>query len=147
MTEPTTRSEYIAGLRALADLLEAHDDVILPYGAGADDWAKSVKMTFYCGDKAEFIAFTKAFPGKLDKQVDEGSPGYGFELHGRLHGLHLYAAVKRSQVCTRVVTGTREVTTKVPAPGAPVVPMVEITQTVEDVEWICEPLLAEAVSE
>lgn len=50
----------------------------------------------------------------------------------------------REAVCRRVVTGTREVTKTVPAPGADTV---EVTETVEDVEWVCdEPLLAGAVT-
>lgn len=56
-------------------------------------------------------------------------------------GVHVYAA--RGEVCERIVTGTREVTKEVPDPDAlAAVPKVTVTETVEDVEWKCTPLLA-----
>lgn len=58
-------------------------------------------------------------------------------------GVDLEIVADREQVCRRIVTGTREVTKMVPAPDAP---LIEVTETVEDVEWECEPLLAEAAS-
>jgi hypothetical protein len=140
MNDTATRGEYVAGLRALADMLEQHGDCPLPYGAGTENWTKSVMLTFYCHGRDEFDAFRRAFPGRLDKKVDEQSEAYGFELHGSLRGLHLYAAVDRGKVCRRVVTGTREV--EVPETAA-VEAQPARTVVVEDVEWVCEPLLAE----
>lgn len=56
-------------------------------------------------------------------------------------GLYVYAG--RGEVCERIVTGTREVTKEVPDPKALAeVPKVTVTETVEDVEWKCTPLLA-----
>lgn len=50
----------------------------------------------------------------------------------------------RDEVCERVVTGTREVTEEVPDPEAlAAVPKVVVTKTVEDVKWICRPLLGD----
>ncbi|HET6291734.1 MAG TPA: hypothetical protein VFG33_00115, partial [Kribbella sp.] len=59
--------------------------------------------------------------------------------------IEVHVGAYRDQVCERVVTGTREVTKTVPDPSV-VVPDVEVTETVEDVEWICGPLLAKAVT-
>ncbi len=45
-------------------------------------------------------------------------------------------------MCKKVVT-TETVTRTVPDPAVlATVPMVEVTQDVENVEWVCEPLLA-----
>lgn len=50
------------------------------------------------------------------------------------------AIAARESVCERVVTGTETVKKSVPDPAAP---LVEVTETVEHVEWICRPLLAD----
>ncbi len=138
ITDTDRRTAYIAGLRQLAELLETHPDIPTPYTGGA-----GTPLSIFCDDKEQIAALARAFPGRMDKRVDESSPTYGFELHGSLAGLKIVAYVHRYEVCTRVVTGTREVTTSVPDPSV-VVPMVEVTETVEDVEWKCEPLLAGA---
>lgn len=133
----TDRAGYITGLRALADLLEAHDELPLPYN--------DIHWHFLSGrdDKADLARFARLIGGALTKNTygDDSSPGGAyFELRGRVHGLTVSASAYRNQVCTRVVTGTREVTKTVPAPDAP---MVEVTETVEDVEWVCGPVLSE----
>jgi hypothetical protein len=133
----TVRAEYIAGLRVLADLLEARPEIPAPYHG------RSTELAIFTSGKDELVAAARAFPGKLDKTYDDNSSAFGFELHGRLRGLRVVIYGDRNEVCRRVVTGTREVTKTVPAPDAP---MVEVTETVEDVEWVCEPLLAEASS-
>lgn len=54
--------------------------------------------------------------------------------------VHVYAP--RAEVCERVVKGTREVVKEVPDPDAlKAVPKVTVTETVEDVEWVCKPIL------
>ncbi len=47
----------------------------------------------------------------------------------------------REEVCERVVVGARQVTETIPDPSV-TVPTVEITKTVEDVEWRCTSILA-----
>jgi hypothetical protein len=50
---------------------------------------------------------------------------------------------KRAEVCERVVVGTEEVEEEVPDPEAlAAVPRVKVTKTVEQVKWVCSPLLA-----
>jgi hypothetical protein len=87
--------------------------------------------------RAIAAAVVRGVGGKWDKR-----PGELFAFkHVLPSGLELDVTVSRPAVCERVVTGTREVVKTVPAPDAP---MVEVTEVVEDVEWVCEPLLAEA---
>lgn len=128
------RAGYIAGLRALADLLEDRDTLPLPHAE---------TFTVFC-DKATAVEWVRALPGTKNKEPNEESGhmifGKRYGMFGP-HGFHVW--VEREEVCTRVVTGTREVTKTVPAPDAPTV---EITETVEDVEWICTPLLAESLA-
>lgn len=57
--------------------------------------------------------------------------------------LRIRVLASRDEVCERVVVGTEEVTRQVPDPEAPPAPLVEITETVEHVEWRCHPLLAD----
>jgi hypothetical protein len=49
----------------------------------------------------------------------------------------------RESVCERVVTGTETTRKTVPDPAKLAdVPLVEVEETVETVEWVCKPLLA-----
>jgi hypothetical protein len=60
-----------------------------------------------------------------------------------VHGLKVKVTTYRDAVCERVVTGTREVTREVRDPDAlAAVPTTTVTETVEDVEWVCAPLTA-----
>lgn len=131
----TTRARYIEGLRDVADLLESRPDLPLPLPE---------TFSVFCEDKETAAEWVRAFPGPKDKSVngDETHMIFGrqHDVFGP-HGFNVWIA--RGQVCERVVTGTREITETVPAPDAP---MVEVTRTVEDVEWVCAPLLAEAAS-
>ena len=133
------RAGYISGLRKLADLLEQHPDLPLPYGSGNGTFP-SLRVTFYMlGDTREaFTSTALRFPGPLTKEVRAST----YAVAGQLDGLHFEVVAYRKDVCERVVTGTREVTKTIPAPGAEV-PMVEVTETIEDVEWVCGPLLAD----
>lgn len=88
--------------------------------------------------KERTAAIIRAIGGKWDKK-----PGDLYAFETVFAGVRLHITVQRDVVCERVVTGTREVTKTVPAPDAPTI---EITETVEDVEWVCAPLLAESVS-
>ena len=96
---------------------------------------------FLSGDdnKAGMAAAARALRGPWVKTGD----GTYFDLSGRVAGLSVRLCAYRDQVCTKVVTGTREVTKMVKDPAALAsVPEIEVTETVEDVEWQCSPLLA-----
>lgn len=137
-TETDARREYIAGLRALADLLEQHDELPLPWqGSGAP-------MTFHFlyggNEKDRLTAAIRAIGGKWTKDVRDGEYGDYFDATGKLRGLSIKLTAYRDAVCERVVKGTE--TVDVPAVEA----QPSRTETREIVEWVCAPLLAEAVS-
>jgi hypothetical protein len=135
-----TREEQIAGARDLIAWLEAHPEVPMPYQLSN---GYVLIMTHTVEDpKATLAAIARALPGKVDKDTYANQ----FEISGRVGGIEVKATAVRNDVCERVVTGTREVTKTVPDPAV-VVPMVEVTETVEDVEWVCGPLLGEAKSD
>lgn len=143
-TTTDTRAEYTAGLRALADLLDANPDVPLPYGAGTGD-SPADRLTFYFlsstqDPKTNLARIARLIPGKVTKESDD----YNFTIAGRLRGVHVQAVATRADVCERVVTGTRAVTHTTPAIEA--APASTITTVVEDVEWICAPILAAEVA-
>lgn len=81
-------------------------------------------------------AIARALPGPVDKSTYSGL----FQVEGKVCGITIKAIGDRDNVCTRVVTGTREVRKTIPDPMV-VVPVIEVTETVEDVEWVCGPLL------
>ena len=132
----TDRTEYIRGLRALADALDNDDTLPLPFPG-----TTSCDLSIFTKTKAEVAAFARLM-GKADKHVTD-SETYGFKLTGSIHGLCLMIHAPREAVCERVVTGTHEVTREVPdADALAAVPTSTVTETVETVEWICSPLLA-----
>lgn len=132
----TTVSE---NLRAVADLIDAHPDLPLPFvtAYGASD---EVEVKWYlhlradmAGQKAAAVQLVTMLGGKWDKSED----GDIYALDQARGGVKLHINVNRAAVCERVVTGTREV--RVPAKPASDA-RIEI---VEDVKWICSSLLAE----
>lgn len=131
------RASYVAGLRALADLLEDNEHLPLPFEGSQSN------LSFFTSNREQLQSLARLM-GRAEKDYTD-NPVYGFKLRGELFGLDVIAYGNREQVCTSVVKGVREVTREVPDPDAlAAVPTVTVTETVEDVEWICEPLLAEA---
>jgi len=137
----SAREDYIAGLRAFADLLESTPDLTLPTHGGAKPYTALQWLLFDDPDDSrdQAAAVVRAAGGHWDKEIS----GEYARYHRAIEGLHLEVAVRREAVCERIVTGTETVTRLVPAPDAP---MVEVTETVETVEWVCQPLLAERAS-
>ena len=128
------RQGTIDGLRALADALEADPDLPVPYIAGASWGVHGI-----AADKvpAEIARVSRLVPvARWDKKVDDGY----YRLNALLGALPVEVWGYRNEVCTRVVTGTRVVAEKVPTGFE------TVTKTVEDVEWVCSPLLAERAS-
>lgn len=146
-TIDTRRAGYVSGLRKLADLLEQHPELPLPYH-GSDS---TITFMFLHGPdaKARFAAAARVIlygtGGELEKHVSDGGE-YGdyFDLVGAIDGLKIELTAYRDAVCERIVTGTREVTKTVPDPAIKV-PTVEVTETVEDVRWVCRPVMASSV--
>lgn len=73
-------------------------------------------------------------------KVDKDASGDIYTLTVSWGALAAQAIAYREAVCERVVTGTETVTRTVPDPTAP---LVKVTETVEHVEWVCRPLLAD----
>jgi hypothetical protein len=118
----TTTPQIIDGLRALADWLEAHPEYATEIMPGRFD--------LFFKTKDELLAFKDASGAT---RLDKGAIGSHFWLTRSFGGgITLDGNVPREEACRRVVTGIREI-------PAQVIP----ASTEEDVEWICEPLLAD----
>jgi hypothetical protein len=144
ITPSNHRADYVKGLRALADILEASPEVPLPYTGSVSEIA--INAFLHSKDpRAAIVATVRAFTGVAwDKETRDGkgSDDSYFDMLGSLHGLRLRLTSYRDAVCERVVTGTREVTETVKDPAKLAeVPEIEVTKTVEEVEWRCAPIL------
>ena len=133
--EAARRAAYTAGLRALADVLDKHPEVPLPYAGdlGAID--------FYftsCDDpRAAMAAAARAIPCKWDKRTTAN--GSFFYLSGHLAGLRIDLTANRDDVCERVVVGVED--KEVEEEVTPAV-VRKVTKPVEVVEWRCGSVLA-----
>lgn len=139
---PNPRAEYIAGLRMLADLLEAHPELEAPH-TGASNYA-SISVVPWGADaqREQLAAWARVLPGRKDKK-EGGEGGKYLRLEGRLGALHIQVLCDRDEVCERIVVGTETVTETVPDPEAlAAVPQIERTVEREIVKWECRPLLA-----
>jgi hypothetical protein len=133
------RAAYTAGLRALADVLDKHDQIPLPHHGNGG--AILIMFLDPADARERMAAAAHAIPCDWRKNVS--GDGTYFDLHGELDGLRLELTTYRDVVCKRVVTGTHEVTEMVKDPEKLAeVPEIEVTRTVEDVEWDCGSLLA-----
>lgn len=141
---PEQRAAYLKGLRALADVLEQHDEIPLPHVGRTT--AITIWFTIGSSDpRSEMAAAAKAIPCTWHKNAWESSEQAFFELQGTLHGLSIDLTAYRDAVCERIVTGIETVTERVKDPEAlAAVPEVEVTRQVPTVEWRCHPLLAPA---
>jgi hypothetical protein len=139
--DPTAakRAEYAKGLRALADLLDAHPDLPLPYtgtGLSALNW-----IEVSADVQRSAAVFARVMPGTVEKSVSDNAGQ--FYLDFTLHGLSLRWIASRAEMCERIVVGKREVEIEEPDPEALAqVPKVKRVEVVEDVEWQCRPVLA-----
>jgi len=131
-----TRADYIEGLRVLADLLDAHPGLPLPYHASSAEliWIETYRV------KESARLFARLIPGTVTKTPR----GDSIDLTGRIAGLNVLFIASRADVCERVITGTHEVT--VPARAA-IAATPGRVETVEDVKWVCGSLLAEDSAE
>jgi hypothetical protein len=140
MSDRADRSEYVSALRTLADIIEANDELPVPYGIDAQ-W---IDCALSAEDQRRVAQlFVRAIPGTVTKSVRDTA----FDINGHVGPISVGMILSRDAVCTRVVREVREVTEEVPDPEAlAAVPTVTVTKTVEDVEWVCEPLLADRES-
>lgn len=123
------RTDYIEGLRAIADMLETHPAVPLP-----------VRQTFTTlfdgeGAPAEMATVRRVVGGKWTKTATDS----WFWLR-KTFGPHEYdLAANRNVVCERVIVGTERV--EAPDPDAP-----KVLVEKEIIEWRCSPLLDDSTA-
>jgi hypothetical protein len=133
-------TDTVSRLRAAANWLELND---VSVHQALDDGTR-LTFTNYGGRAAEMAETVRTLGGEWEKRADDSSEL--FYLAREVAPSVFYTLVAwRAEVCTRVVTATREVEVEEPDPEAvAALPKVKRTETVEDVEWRCEPLLARA---
>lgn len=138
-------AQQAAGLRSLADMIEAH-----PEFAGALRYTNlseiNIPVATAENPRAVIRSFARAgkqFGAEVKKKVTDNWAGVLLIFDP----ISLCVYAKREQVCRRVIVGTETVTKKIPDPEAlKDVPQIEVTETEEQYEWLCEPLLAEDVA-
>lgn len=141
------RAAYIEGLHQIADFLAEHPEVPLPNIGDFINGAYQPTLRIFTQvgrdddrDQRTKLADIAKAMGRAEKATD-----YEFAIWRKFSGIILAAYAERGEVCERVVTGTREVTEEVPDPEAlAAVPKVTVTKVVEDVDWVCQPLLKPA---
>lgn len=140
----STRAESIAALYELALLLEQNPKLPVPWELTGHSHL-NIHLMSSPDPRGDLATIVKILPGPIEKRVWSAGGASYFDAVAKIGVIELQVGAYRDQVCERVVTGTREVTKTIPDPTVEV-PVVEVTETVEDVEWICGPLLAKAVT-
>lgn len=135
------RTATIAALFELALLLEREPDIPIPYELRN---GLTVHLLSVEHPREQLARIVRLLPGQIQKRTYGSGPASYFEASAVVGTIPLRVTAFRDAVCERVVTATREVTTMVPDPTVEV-PQVEVTKVVEDVEWVCGPLMAPAV--
>lgn len=148
VAEDPSRAAWIGGMREVCDWLEAHPEVPLPYIGAHVSGSPLPSLPIYLHKwnpnkpdvRTQMATIARAM-GKATK-----SPGLvdgTYIVWRAFDGVALYAQAERDEVCERIVVGTREVKDLVPDPErVAAVPLVEVTKTIEDVEWRCGSILA-----
>lgn len=145
-TDTSTKTDrLVENLRAITETVRAHPDLPLPYitssttdGGVHAQWFLHLHYTDYAEQKRVAQQVIRGLGGKWDK--DHSDTEMTFTQGDILDPIRYTVQVTREAVCRRVVTGTEQVT--VPAVQA----QPERVETRETVEWVCEPVLAEAMS-
>jgi DhnA family fructose-bisphosphate aldolase class Ia len=125
------------GLRAAAAMIEANPELAEILNQ-AFRYMSSYVMTV--DEVATFVRAGARHGAEIvkDYPADDDSERH-FRAYAKFGPIELAVHTERKTVCERVVTGTETVTKQVPDPAAP---LVEVTEEVEKVEWVCRPLLA-----
>lgn len=131
--------EMSKGLVRLAALLTEHPLLAHEFRFSLGD------ITAYAETAEEMAAYTSAVAAagaKVSKDYPE-DPNRHMSVRAAFGPVVLRMHTVREVVCDRVVVGTEKVTKQVPDPEQlAAVPLVEVTEEVERVEWRCRPLLA-----
>lgn len=139
MTDVERAAAQAAGLRQLADMIEAHPEIDAYYLRSK---AVHNALTVWLPDDAEDLAAIAraalAHGAKVDKDIGDQL----YTVVVSFGPIRARAMAMRDQVCERVVVGTEEVTETVKDPDALAkVPEIEVTEEREIIEWRCTPLL------
>lgn len=140
MSRDAGRQAFTDGLRQIADFLDGHGEVELPYlGAYAEGSGKPTLPIYLTGrgSAREDIAVIAKAMGRATKAAHDGLGT--FQVWREFAGLVLMASAQRESVCERIVTGTREI--EVDEPITEVTGTRKVTKVIEDVRWKCSPLL------
>jgi len=132
MNDRPTSGELAAGLRALADFIDAHPD--LPYPTYLR-WP-SVWCPTSADEVAALIRAAKAAGIPVEKRHSATQRNVAFQFGA----VKAEALVNKEEVCERVVVGQKVELVPDPTYIPPDVPLVE--QVVDVTEWRCLPLLA-----
>lgn len=144
--EETDASRTARALRSIADMIDAHPDLVIG-PAPEGEISPVLRYTF---DKVNIPVDTReavaamaraglAVGAKVVKHQGDLYAGVTLNFGDEVS---LYVYADRAAICERIVLGTREVTKEVPdATALAAVPKVTVTETVEDVEWRCAPIL------
>jgi hypothetical protein len=109
--EAARRAAYTAGLRQIADWLDGHPEVKLPFYGTQHPFTWS----FSGGSaRAEMAAAVAAFPGRLTEKIS-GTHDEIYALTGTLDGVAVQFQARRVLVCT--VTGYENRRVPVYGPG------------------------------
>jgi hypothetical protein len=140
-TEKPLHVRQAEGLRALAAMIEEHPELT----AGP---LSTLKLRRHIFDGADALAeFARVAARYCDGPVQKEYHDEYAHVNASFGAISVDLQTDRDQVCERVVTGKTTVTKQVPDPDAlAAVPLVEVTEEVETVEWKCRPLLAAAES-
>lgn len=126
----TDRDEFVAGLRLLADWLEAHEDA---------RWRPALGCVIYdhVSDREALVERARRLGGHWEKQFSDIAETV--RLARRFGPEITYLIdVPRDQVCKRVILGTREVE----QPDEEAVQALPMVKSVEEiVEWRCPDAL------
>ena len=126
-----THSEWIQGLRDLADFMETHPEIGTP----------SCTTMVHCWPDApnikERMAEIARIPGGWIKDVDQSENYASYRLERKFGSMLLSVTAWRDEVCERVQVGTKIQEAR-PQTVLPATPEKEVPVY----EWHCSPLLA-----
>lgn len=134
-------------LRALADMLDEHPEFALDIDYALGHLLAMPMHNPTAPDQRERLVEWSRAARKHGATSSKDATEDRFRLEIKWgDALKIEVLADRNEVCERVVTGTEKVTRQVPDPSVEV-PMVEVTEEVETVEWVCRPLLAAEADE
>lgn len=138
--------DILGGLRALADLFEANPELTEDFRYSDTFRKLHLPSSYHEDPRGTLAAWARAGKASGATVVKDYDAKYSAVTVALTDEVKVYVYADREQVCERVVTGTETVTVQVPDPTV-VVPLVDVTEVREIVEWRCTPLLAEGTVE